>query len=203
MPWASLGIAATQLYVFLLEQRALRWGLLNTMVDDYAFRWSGFIQQPLVELPRLLSCTFLHANGSHLLGNLVFFLLFASAVEKAMGPLWFVAGYFVWGAVAALTQGFFSPFDSGLIGASGAISGVAGAFFVLFPLAKPVHKIPAFFLIGLWFVSQLNDGFRLLLPDPLEDHAARVAYWAHIGGFAAGALSVFPLIFPVAKRNRP
>ena len=116
------------------------------------------------------------------------------------------------GALAGLTQGLFSPFSHGLIGASGAISGVAGAFFVLFPLKSPPHfigfllgpwiaKIPAFFWIGLWFLNQLREGLLFLMPEQLAGQVSLIGYWAHIGGFAAGALTMVPYIF-FAKKNQ-
>ena len=123
-----------------------------------------------------------------------------------MGAPLFLLGYFLGGALAALTQGYFSPFGGGLIGASGAISWAAGAFFVLFPLKVPsrfwgqwlgplLSKIPAFFYIGLWFLSQFQGGFVSLLAVSMETDVAMVAHWAHIGGFAAGAVMAIPWIW--------
>jgi len=196
---------AAQIYVFLCERHALAWGILGPMFDDYSFHWVAFLDAPLQQLPSLVTCTFLHANVAHITSNLLFFLLFAPSVERTMGPLFFLAGYFVWGAAAALTQGFFSPYSNGLIGASGAISGAAGACFVLHPLRLPVSflerwlgkwisRIPAFFFIGIWFLGQLQEGFRSLTPEALAGRITEIAYWAHVGGFGAGAVTVLPWI---------
>jgi len=203
-PIAATTLVALMIYAFIMEMRALRWGIINHVMEDFAFAWNPFLQNQWGNLPKLLSHTFLHANTAHIAGNLIFFALFAPAVERATGHVLFVVLYLVWGVSAACTQGFFEPFSSGMIGASGAISGAAGAYFVLYPLRTPpsllmrpfgkfVSNIPAFFWIGLWFVAQLKGGFRSLVPDLLAGE--RVAYWAHIGGFAAGALSVAPLLW--------
>lgn len=205
-PWMTIGLVALQVFVFSLEKRAMRWRFIDLLMHDYALSGANIAVNFWGELPRFISHTFLHANESHLIGNMVFFLLFAPAVERTVGSLTFLVCYFVWGIAAALTQVFFSPFTAQLIGASGAISGAAGAFFVLFPLRMPVtflnplvgkavSKVPAFFFIGLWFLGQLHDGFRALMPDPLSSQLARVATWAHVGGFAAGAISIVPYIF--------
>lgn len=211
-PWATTALVLAQIYVFTVERKAMAWGIINALIDDYSFRWTTFLEAPLSMFPQIFTHLFLHANTSHLVGNLVFFLLFAPAVENAMGAVYFLFAYFVWGVAAALTQGFFDPFSLGLIGASGAISGAAGAFFVLFPLRMPadflgrvvgktIARIPAFFLIGIWMLGQLHDGFRMLMPDPLADKVVRVAYWAHLGGFTAGAISVFPLLVGNRRKN--
>lgn len=200
-------------YTFGMERRAANWGIIGRMMDDFAFAWAAFAADPWRELPRMLSHTFLHANASHLMGNVAFFLLFAPAVERATGSLRFVCLYVVWGAAAAAAQGFFEPYSLGMIGASGAISGAAGAYFVLFPLKMPplslgrvlgrwIAGIPAFFWIGLWFVAQLKGGFRAVLPDMAPGETAMVAYWAHVGGFAAGALTVAPWLWGQGRSSR-
>ncbi|MCB4755958.1 MAG: rhomboid family intramembrane serine protease [Elusimicrobia bacterium] len=215
-PWSTTLIGLLQIYVFTCERRAMNWGIIEFFMRDYAFNWASFAAHPLQQLPNLVSHTFLHANTAHITSNLIFFLLFAPAVEKALGHTAFAVGYFLWGGVSALTQGFFTPFSSGLIGASGAISGAAGAFFVLYPLRLPSiwferagaslglrriipmtmipAKVPAFFYIGLWFLSQMEGGFVSLRPDIYGLEVTTIGYWAHIGGFAAGAITVAPYV---------
>jgi len=206
LPWVTFLLVLAQGLVYLWEKGAMNVGVLGYLIDDYDFNWSLFIESPFGQSPRLISHAFFHANGEHLVSNVVFFLLFGPAIEKRLGPSLFFVYYFVWGAVGALTQGVFSPYSPGLIGASGAISGAAGAFFVLYPLKTPseflsfmfggiLRRIPAFIWIGLWFVNQLRLGVTSLLPTQLSDHISQVGYWAHIGGFAAGALTVVPLVF--------
>jgi len=216
LPLSTFCIALIILLVFRAEQKAQFWGLGEFFMDDYAFNWHAFAAHPLLQLPRLISYSLLHGSTGHMTGNLVFFAVFAPVVEKTMGSLLFFVSYFLWGALAALMQGFFTPFSGGLLGASGAISGVMGAFIVLYPLHTPEWmekiwksarigglsilsgipaKIPAYFYIGLWFVFQMRGGFISLRPDIFPQGVTLIGYWAHIGGFAAGALSAAPFIF--------
>ncbi len=212
MPWASIVLVALQFFVFSVEKRAMRWGFFDLMLHDYALNGTNALNNFWQEFPHFFSHLFMHANEAHLIGNSVFFLLFAPAVERRIGRPLFILCYFSWGMAAALSQLYFAPFTTNLIGASGAISGVAGAFFVLFPLRMPTtflspvfgrfwSRIPAFFFIGLWFLGQLHDGFRALMPDPLPGQLAIVASWAHIGGFFIGALCMFPALFLIAKKD--
>jgi membrane associated rhomboid family serine protease len=209
-PIAAAALTLIMIYAFVMEMRALRWGIINHVMEDFAFAWTPFVNDWVANAPKLLSHTFLHANQAHITGNLIFFALFAPAVERGTGHFLFVVLYLIWGVAAACTQGFFEPYSSGMIGASGAISGAAGAYFVLYPLRTPpsllmrpfgkfAANIPAFFWIGLWFVAQLKGGFRSLAPDLAA--AERVAYWAHVGGFAAGALSAGPMVFLAGKKD--
>ena len=210
LPLGTAFLIVLMVYAFSVERHAVAWGIMNHLMDDFAFAWGPFVAHPWENLPKLLSHTLLHANAAHITGNVIFFLIFAPTVERATGHLLFVGLYLVWGAVAACTQGFFVPTGSGMIGASGAISGAAGAYFVLHPLRTPppmlmrpfgrfVSNIPAFFWIGLWFLAQLKGGFRSLSPDLLPGDP--VAYWAHVGGFAAGALSMAPFLWRSSKKD--
>jgi len=147
-PWITLGLIFVQGMILVVEQRALNVGVIHYMIEDYSFYWTDFVAHPFQNAPRLISHTFLHANFQHFIWNALFFLMFAPAIEKKMGPLLFFLGYLFWGAMAALVQGFFTPFSRAAIGASGAISGAAGAFFVLYPLKPPPQF--AGFLLGQW-----------------------------------------------------
>ncbi len=212
VPWVTLSLAAAFALAYVGEMRAPGWGALEAVFDDYGFNWARFVAHPGREFPTLITSAFLHGDRAHLLGNVVFFLLFASAVERAFGPRLFLICHLLWGAAAALLNGYFSPFSS-VIGASGAISGAAGAFFVLHPLRMPagilerrmprtqfnvlaqvlrlVGSVPAVFYVGLWFLLQLKLGFYSLMPHGTAGAFSLVAYWAHVGGFAAGALTAF------------
>ena len=210
-PWTTTVLVALMVYAFGMERHAMSWGIINQMMDDFSFNWTAFLSNPMGNWPRFISHTFMHANTSHIVGNVIFFLLFAPAVERETGHLLFAFLYMVWGVAAASLQGFFEPYSQGLIGASGAISGAAGAYFVLFPLKSPpnfltrvfghwLRAVPAFFWIGLWFLAQLKGGFRAVMPDMAPGETIQVAYWAHVGGFGAGALSMAPLLW---RRQKP
>ena len=146
----------------------------------------------------LVTSVFLHGGWFHLISNLWTLLIFGDNVEDRMGHGRFLAFYLAAGIVAgmahvALTPGSTLP----TIGASGAIAGVLGAYFVLFPSARVLTlvpliflpwlvEIPAFIYLGIWFLSQLSSG--LLTLGAAGDFGG-IAWWAHIGGFAFGALA--------------
>jgi membrane associated rhomboid family serine protease len=145
----------------------------------------------------LLTSMFMHGGWFHLIGNMWFLAVFGDNVEDAMGPVKFVIFYLLCGLAAAAAQILSSPSSPvPMVGASGAIGGVLGAYAVLFPRA-PVHMlvffgffftrivVPAFLVLGYWFVIQLLGG----LPA-LAGASGGVAFWAHIGGFVTGIVLV-------------
>ncbi len=145
---------------------------------------------------------FLHGGWMHLLGNMVFLYVFGDNIEDRFGHGRFLLFYLLTGAAAAATQVFIEP-SSGvqMVGASGAIAGVLGAYVILFPRAKvltliPIFvffqlvELPAFVFLGLWFLMQIVSG---LLALQIGADAGGVAWWAHIGGFVAGAV-LLPLL---------
>ena len=142
-----------------------------------------------------LSSMFMHGGWLHLLGNMLFLFIFGDNVEHFVGHVIFPVFYVVAGIVAILAQVLVNP-DSIIptLGASGAISGVLGAYLVLFPtnrvtvivLRFPVD-VPALVAIGLWAVFQFINGYGALTVS--EETTGGVAYMAHIGGFLAGVLS--------------
>jgi membrane associated rhomboid family serine protease len=153
--------------------------------------------QPLLTV---FTSIFLHGGWLHILGNMLFLWIFGDNVEDSLGHVRYAAFYFVRGIAAALAHGFVDPNSTvPAVGASGAIAGVMGAYIVLFPRAV-VYVIfgfiliplplPAFALIGMWIVLQVFYGWASLGVDTA---AGGVAYFAHIGGFVAGAalISVF------------
>ena len=139
---------------------------------------------------------FLHGGWMHILGNMLYLHIFGDNVEDMLGRGRFLAVYLLCGAASFLAQILFQSHSMvPNVGASGAIAGVLGAYFVLFPRARvltlvplfiffPVVEIPAFVFLGLWFVIQfLSGAASLATTGPL---AGGVAWWAHIGGFVAG-----------------
>lgn len=144
----------------------------------------------LKEIPvvlTLVTTQFLHADFGHLIGNMIFLYIFGDNVEDATGHVRFVAFFLLCGILAALAHGISVP-DSRtpLVGASGAISGILGAYLLLRPRSRILvllsivpMRLPAWLLVIGWFALQLLFG---LAPTDGD----RVAYWAHIGGFVAG-----------------
>lgn len=149
--------------------------------------------------PTLITSTFLHGDILHLAGNMLFLYIFGDNLEDTLGHVGFLAFYLVCGAGAALVQWFSDPWSPiPMIGASGAIAGVMGAYLLLFPRAKVdififliiiirIIPIPAWIMLGLWFLLQIFNGIGA---DP---QAGGVAHWAHAGGFVIGILLILPV----------
>jgi membrane associated rhomboid family serine protease len=166
----------------------------NTLFADLAMRPREITQvlegqsNTNIPLVTLFTSMFLHASLIHLLGNMIFLVVFGRAIEDAIGSVRFTLYYLAWGLAAALAQIYVTPMsDLPMLGASGAIGGVLGAYFLLFPASKIEILVPillqsfmvsAWVLLGLWFLWQI------LVPQQ------GVANWAHAGGFLAGMLTV-------------
>ncbi len=137
----------------------------------------------------IFTAMFLHGNLLHIVGNMIFLLVFGSSVEAAVGPGRYALYYLFWGVIAAATHIYIDPTSAiPTLGASGAIGGVLGAYFLLFPASKVEILVPvlaflsfelrAWIVLGAWFLYQIfipQDG---------------VATWAHAGGFLAGMVTV-------------
>jgi membrane associated rhomboid family serine protease len=144
----------------------------------------------------LLSSMFMHAGWLHLGGNMLFLWIFGDNVEHRAGPIPFLVAYLGAGLVGSLAQILSDPTSPiPTLGASGAISGVLGAYLVLFPrnrvtviVIRFLTQVPALVAIGLWIVIQLISQFGATV---VSEGGGGVAYLAHIGGFAAGVLVGF------------
>lgn len=158
----------------------------------------------------VLTSMFLHGGWLHIIGNMWFLWIFGNNVEDVMGTMRFVAFYLLCGFAAAALQVAADPGSPvPMIGASGAIGGVMGAYIVLFPRVH-VHMliflgflvttiaVPAVFMLGYWIVVQLLSGF-----SSLGAQAGGVAFWAHVGGFATGAALIFLFRNPRLLRRNP
>jgi membrane associated rhomboid family serine protease len=145
---------------------------------------------------------FLHAGWLHLLGNMLFLWIFGANVEDRLGRARFLLVFLVGGVVANAAQVLSDPTsEAPMIGASGAIAAVLGAYLVLFPRARiqslvflgffyQLIAVPAVIVLGFWFLLQVADGIGSLGPSTAVDGG--VAVFAHIGGFVAGALLALP-----------
>ena len=145
----------------------------------------------------VLSSMFMHGGWLHLIGNMWFLWVFGNNIEDSMGRIRFVVFYLTTGLVAAATQALMNPSSAiPMVGASGAISGVMGAYIILYPRVR-VHlviflgifitrvAVPAFWMLGYWFLLQILGG----LPSVAREGGG-VAFFAHAGGFVAGMLLV-------------
>jgi rhomboid family protein len=153
----------------------------------------------LAELATVITSAFVHGGILHLVGNMLYLWVFGDNVEDVLGHVFYLLFYIVAaiGAVAlqvAVDPGSIVP----LVGASGAISGVMGGYFVLYPTARVdilvfffIFPVPAVFLIGFWFALQLFAGFATI--GTAEGASEGVAVWAHVGGFITGLVIILAL----------
>jgi membrane associated rhomboid family serine protease len=190
-PYVTIGLIAVNTVAFFYEFRMTP-GELQALVDSYgvvpaAFSW-----------PTLVTSLFLHAGWVHFLGNMLYLWIFGDNVEDRLGHAGFLLFYVSCGAAAA--SGHLvahAASDVPLIGASGAVAGVMGAYFVLYPRSRvltavflvvflDVIEIPAVYFLGIWFLMQLFSGVGSIGADIAD---GTVAFWAHIAGFVAGGLT--------------
>ena len=150
---------------------------------------------------------FLHGGWLHVIGNMWYLWIFGDNVEDRMGHGRYLIFYLLCGLAAGFAHVYMNP-DSRIptIGASGAIAGVMGAYFILYPFARVITlipifffiqivEIPAFFFLGFWILLQFFQGTLSLAVQ----HGGGVAWWAHLGGFVAGMVLVF--VFRKSRRR--
>ncbi len=202
MPIVTYTIIAANVAVYIYE--VSMGASLERFIRDVAVvpaEYMAFVSGYKVPLQKLLTAPFasmfLHGGFLHLLGNMWFLYIFGDNVEDRMGHFRYFIFYLLCGLAATVMHILTSPSSRvPTIGASGAISGVLGAYFVLFPRASvltlvlffyflEVVEIPAVVYLGLWFIMQLNSGILQTMLRPSEVQGG-VAWWAHVGGFVAG-----------------
>jgi membrane associated rhomboid family serine protease len=198
LPIVTLTLIAVNAVVFLtqaivpqgLEMAVMRFGAVP--YDIVHFRAAAAAEAAFPPLLTLLTSMFLHGSLFHLLGNMLYLWIFGNNIEDRLGPVRFTLFYLLSGVAAALAHIATQPGSHiPMIGASGAIAGVLGAYWALFPHARvkvfvfliffiEVVSVPAGLVLGLWFVMQIfNVGM-----------GGGVAWFAHIGGFLAGLVFI-------------
>lgn len=210
VPFVSYGLIAANIAVFVHEVGLGPRGL-KRFVMEYGIVPAFWAPGAGVELGAkafsLLSSMFLHGGIMHVVSNLWTLYIFGDNVEDRLGHFRFLLFYLLSGLGAGtihLATNWGSPVPT--IGASGAIAGVMGAYFILFPHARvrtlvpifvfiQIVEIPAVFYLGLWFMSQIYSGVAAL-----GSQFGGIAWWAHIGGFGAGVLLVRKLL-PRGRRR--
>ena len=202
--WVTRALLVINVVAFALELRQ------GSGLESFVYRYgvvpshwiisspSDFLDWPHLFLT-LLTSQFLHGGFFHLGANMLYLWIFGDNVEDRLGPLRFLCLYLGSGAVAALSHLLLSPAARvPMIGASGAIAGVLGAYLLMFPGAKIVTlvpfgfflqtvEIPAFLFLGIWFLLQWFEGIRSI--GQVAD-VGGVAFWAHVGGFISGIVGV-------------
>ncbi len=166
-------------------------------------RLASWTEQPSV-LTTLVTSMFLHGGWMHLIGNMLFLVIFGDNIEDRLGRIPYLAFYLTGGIVAGVTQSYLTPGSSlPAIGASGAVAAVLGAYMIMYPRSQvtmlfplffwfSLITVPAYLALGMWFVSQFFNGI-FALQDAEAIYAGGVAWWAHIGGFIIGILVGLPL----------
>jgi membrane associated rhomboid family serine protease len=194
-PYVTIALIAINILLFLgyfslsegeLQNFFLTWGLIPARFTA----GEG--------LETVVTSMFLHAGWMHLGGNMLFLWIFGDNLEEEMGHVGFLIFYLACGAAAGLAQSLPDPSSlAPMVGASGAIAGVMGGYLLLFPRAKVdvlfifiiffrIFAIPAWIVLGIWLAIQIFSG----VATPSD--AGGVAYWAHVGGFAAGLILTVP-----------
>jgi membrane associated rhomboid family serine protease len=215
-PLVTVGLIVTNAVVWLWE---LSGGRLERHIGDYSYYPCSVTGSCLPVAVKnvhywesAFTSMFMHASWAHILGNMLFLWIFGNNVEDAMGHVRFLVFYLAAGLAATALQTYITlqhSSDAGAsipnLGASGAIAGVLGAYALILPFA-PVRtfplfflRIPAIFFIGLWFYIQLREAqYSLVHPAP----DGGVAFFAHIGGFLFGAVTIrFLMVRPPAPRT--
>ena len=205
VPFVTVGLIGLNAAAFLFEL-SLSEADLQPFLELYgvvpaAFSW-----------PTLLTSMFLHSGWLHFLGNMLYLWIFGDNVEDRLGHGRYLGFYLFCGAAAALTHVAINP-GSPLptIGASGAIAGVMGAYFVMFPHSRivtllpliiiwQVVEVPAIVFLGFWFLMQFFSGVGSLAQSS-GAQTGGVAFWAHVAGFVAGFAGV--LVFRGRAPRRP
>ncbi|HEY3078873.1 MAG TPA: rhomboid family intramembrane serine protease [Chloroflexota bacterium] len=186
--------------VFVLIELPLSEPDLNKLLIIFGVVPARLVAPPIgPDAYTLVTSQFLHGGWLHLASNMLALWIFADNVEDRMGHLRFLLFYLICGVLAGLTHVWADPTSTvPALGASGALAGVLAAYMLMFPKARVLTLVPVFILpwvveipavlwLGGWFVSQLFQGFTALT-DEAAGNAGGVGYWAHVGGFVAGAL---------------
>lgn len=214
-PYVNYSIIALNVIIFIWE--VIKTNFFSDVVKTNQIFFSYGTIPDLVlqgDLFPIITSMFLHGGIMHIIGNMVFLYIFGDNIEDRFGHFKYLILYMLWGIAAGVVHSFYAvSVGSGnipAVGASGAISGVIGAYLILFPKAKILTIITAFFIttvripaiayIPLWFILQVI--FSIINPE------GGVAYLAHIGGFVVGAgtsyiaKTLFPSIFQTQNINR-
>ena len=202
-PVVTISLIAVNVLVFIYELS------LGRDVDAFTLYW-GLVPAAFSWVA-VFTSMFLHGGFMHVAGNMLYLWIFGDNVEDRMGHGRFLVFYLLCGVAAALAQTITVP-DSvvPMVGASGAIAGVMGAYFVLYPRSRIVTLIPIFFFfqvvevpailfLGVWFVMQFLSGVGSIVSS-VSGGSGGIAFWAHIAGFIAGISGV--VVFRRPERQR-
>ncbi len=190
--WVNVTLIVANVAVFIYE--LTQGANLNSFLIYWGFRPSSLLASPLFGITRIFTSMFLHAGFLHIGGNMLYLFIFGDNVEDILGHWRYLVFYLVSGIVASAAHILSSPSSVvPTVGASGAIAGVLGAYFVNFPRSRvlalipigfflPMVEVPSIVFLFLWFITNLFSGVASL---GIQAQGG-VAWWAHIGGFVSG-----------------
>ena len=197
-PLINLTLVVANVLAFLYELQ-----LDPAALNEFIFAWgltpARLLSDPNNTWETIFSSMFLHGGWFHIINNMWVLLIFGDNVEAGMGKIRYLLFYLLSGVAAGLLQTYVLPASLvPMIGASGAVAGVLGAYLILFPRSRiaslvpilfifTIVEIPAMLFLLFWFVSQLYSGLFAIQGGG----ESGIAWWAHIGGFAFGVLMVF------------
>jgi rhomboid family protein len=203
-PYVTTALVAANILVFLYEFS------LGPAVNAFMFTY-GLVPSQFSVLTMFTSM-FLHGGFLHVGGNMLYLWIFGDNVEDRMGHGRFLVFYLLCGVAAAVGQTLTGPSSTvPMVGASGAVAGVMGAYFVLYPHSRIVTllpififiqiiEVPAIFFLGVWFLMQFLSGVGSITGPAAGQTVGGIAFWAHVSGFAAGLVGVF--VFKQRQRQR-
>jgi membrane associated rhomboid family serine protease len=204
-PYVNIGLIVFNVAVFIFEMG--QGPHMEQFIMEYGFvpaRFSSLSSWELLDLSRygtVFSSMFLHGSLFHIISNMWILWIFGDNVEDCMGHGRYIFFFLLCGMASVLAQTVSAPASHlPMVGASGAISGVLGAYFLTYPKARVLTLIPIFILfymvdlpayvfLGLWFLMQLLSGYSTLAIDGAVSQGG-VAWWAHVGGFGAGVILI-------------
>lgn len=209
IPWTTAAIVAANVAMFAWEVRLT--GLLGptaltAFIDTYAFVPARFLAQPFSpdQWRTVFTAMFMHAGWLHIASNMLFLWVFGAGLEDRLGHLRLLGFYLIAGVAGTVAQALVAPASMvPTLGASGAIAGVLAGYLLLYPRRRvttvifivffvEVAALPAWIMIGVWLLSQIASGIGAL--EGATAGSGGVAYFAHLGGFAAGAVMTAPLL---------
>jgi membrane associated rhomboid family serine protease len=199
-PWVTIGLITINCLVFLYQFSLGVYGMQKFILKAGAIPYEiTHIKDiyPVASVPiplTLFSAMFMHGGFTHIIGNMLYLWIFGDNVEDAMGHIRFIFFYLLCGILASMLH-ILTDVNSTIpmVGASGAIAGILGAYFILYPRTRVltlifffffirIIRIPAVIILGFWFILQILNA----------QSGGGVAWYAHIGGFLAGALLIEP-----------
>jgi membrane associated rhomboid family serine protease len=197
----AFGVVPARFTVVLFNHGYVPWDLISGLGTQYVPLAAAVVP--------IFTSMFLHGSWLHLIFNMWALWIFGDNVEDYLGHMWYLVFYLLSGVAAALLHTMFNIGSTvPSVGASGAIAGVMGAYFVLYPRARVLTLVPLFFVffvwlpawivLGYWFVAQFLSGAATSI-SAHGSNASGIAFWAHVGGFIAGVFLI--KLFPTRTRR--